>query len=36
MRIDGMRMEECRFVFQFLETLAGSLKAIIRRLSIHP
>jgi hypothetical protein len=36
MRFDGMRIQELGFVFQFLETLVGSLKAIIRRLNIHP
>jgi hypothetical protein len=34
MKTDGMRIEELGFVF--LETLVGSLKAIIRRLNIHP
>jgi hypothetical protein len=33
---DGMRIRELGFDFQFLETLVGSLKAIIiRRLNIH-
>jgi hypothetical protein len=36
MRTDGMRIEELGFVFQFLETLVGYLKGIIRRLNIHP